>query len=812
MKIKTKLTLNVVIVMAIISAVTATSIIGLGFVKSKLFYLTERSTPFQMRTVEFQRAIQGVTADLIKVSSSHTQEEFAGYRKDAEKALSEVKTAQASLEELAGGAALETHNELKKLADELFVITNDRIKAEEETRAADALITQKTSEAGSRLRDLDNRIQSLQLTRQGAFVTSLEDVGTISARLRNIELLKAVLKDIQLAVFELRRAQDKKGVIISRGKLNSMASKIQQNPYVKEMPKVAADVKALADRTDELIKLYMAPPEDSKILETLNRDVDERLSVMQLSIEQEAVNAGEKTGAETEKQNSLMSQSSIATNILMSNAQLLTLGMTIQGLASRLFTLDQINDVDSTGGEIRKSFEKIDTVTKTFDKGLNKLNEKDALKILQNVSGSLNAIRNILLAQDGVVAKVRNRIEMEEKGRQANGKIRAIVLKQAEKSKETVTTARGDQEKAIGTVNKMVRFSTVLILAISAGAIAFGIIFGIWIYHSISRPLANLILASNEVAKGNLAYRMAAETKDEVGLVQTSMSAMVTNLQDIVGRMRTATGGLASSSEELSATADVLEKGSQGQTLQIEQSATAMTEMSQTTVDVARNASETAEAAQKMKKTALQGQDVMNVTLEELHKFAGTFKESAGKIEGLGRKSDEINNVVTLIREIADQTNLLALNAAIEAARAGEQGRGFAVVADEVRKLAERTAQATDDIGVTVRTMQSEVKESVDFMKKERDSVEIVLEKVKGTKKSIEDIVTYVEQVADMIQRIAVATDEQSSTSDMVSHSMEDVAVITRQLSSSILEIKRASGDLSRLAAELNTMAGWFKT
>lgn len=812
MTIKTKLTLNVLIVMVIIGAVTATSIIGLGFVKSKLFYLTERSTPFQMRTVEFQRAIQGVTAELVKVSASRTPEEFAGYRQGAEKALTEVKTAQAALEELSGGAMLETHNEIKKLADELFVITSDRIKAEGETRAADALITQKTGEAANRLRDLDSRIQSLQLMRQGAFVTSLEDVGTISARLRNIEHLKAILKDMQLAVFELRRAPDKKGVIIARGKLNSLVSKVQQNLYVKEAPKVAADVKLLAEKADELVKLYMTPPEDAKILETMNRDVDERLSVMMLSIEQEAINAGEKTGTETEKQNSLMTQSGIATNILMSNAQLLTLGITIQGQASRLFNLDQIKDVDNAGADIRKSFEKIDTVIKALDKGLSKLNEKEAQKILQQVGGSLNAIRNILLAQDGVVAKVRNRVEMDEKGRQANEKLRAIVLRQAEKSRETVSTARGDQEKAIGTVNRMVRFSTVLILAISAGAIVFGILFGIWIYRSISRPLANLILASNEVAKGNLTYKMTAQTKDEVGLVQSSMGAMVTNLQDIVGRMRTATGGLASSSEELSATAAVLDQGSQSQTMQIEQSATAMTEMSQTTIDVAKNASEAAEAAQTMKTTAIKGQDVMNETAKELNKFADTFNVSAVKIEGLGRKSDEINNVVTLIREIAEQTNLLALNAAIEAARAGDQGRGFAVVADNVRQLAERTAQATNDIGVTVKGMQAEVRESVDFMKREKDTVAIVLAKVRDTQGSIEGIVTYVEKVSDMVQRIAVATEEQSSTSDMVSHSMEDVAVITRQLSGSILEIKRASGDLSRLAAELNTMAGWFKT
>ncbi len=814
MKIKTKLTLNVVIVMLIIGAVTATAIIGLGFVKSRLFYLTEKSTPFQVRTVEFQRSLQAATSDLIKVGATKANEEYRTFTAEAEKSLAEVKNSQQALEDLSGGTKIDTYGELRKVADELLGVTAERLKSEEEAKAANVAITNRLRETSAKLKDLDGRIQSLQGTKMGTFMNSLEDVSSISARLRDIETLKANIKDLQFALFELRKAQDKKGVIIGRGKINSLVAKCQQSLYLRDSnKKLGADMKTIADKLDELVKSYMTLAEgDAAAREALNRDIDERMSVLVLTVDQDIATSSEKSVQESEKQNSLMSQSNIATNVLVSNSQLIALGITVEGLSTRLFTLLTQKDVDETEAVIRNTFEKMTVVEKTFEKGISKLNEKDSLKVLQNVVASLNAINGMLFAGDGVIAKIRHNLDMEEKSQQALEKLRVIVLKQAEKSNVTVSTAKGDQEKAIGTVNKMVRFSTALILAISAGAIAFGIIFGVWIYHSISRPLANLILASNEVAKGNLAYKMAEETKDEVGLVQASMAAMVSNLKDIVGRMRTATGSLAGSSEELSATSDVLEKGSQGQAMQIEQSATAMTEMSQTTIDVARNASEAAEAAQTMKARAIEGQGVMNETVVELSKFANTFKNSADKIEGLGRKSDEIRNVVTLIREIAEQTNLLALNAAIEAARAGEQGRGFAVVADSVRQLAERTATATDDIGATVKGMQSEVKDSVEMMKRERETVGTVLVKVRDTQKSIQDIVTYVEKVADMVQRIAVATEEQSSTSDMVSHSMEDVAVITRQLSGSIREIKRASGDLSRLAAELNTMAGWFKT
>jgi methyl-accepting chemotaxis protein len=285
---------------------------------------------------------------------------------------------------------------------------------------------------------------------------------------------------------------------------------------------------------------------------------------------------------------------------------------------------------------------------------------------------------------------------------------------------------------------------------------------------------------------------------------------MIDNLSGIVGRIKTSTGTLASNSQELSATAVSVEKGSYEQTLQIEQSATAMTEMSQVTLEVAKNASDTSDAAQHMKSLALQGRETMHVTVTELRRFADTVKESAEKVESLGHKSEEINHVVVMIKEIADQTNLLALNAAIEAARAGDMGRGFAVVADNVKQLAGRTAVATEDIGHNVKNMQAEVTASVAYMQAERESVNVVLEHVGSTLTSIDSIVEDVEKVADMVQRIAVATEQQSTTSEEVSRMVETIAGVTRQLNVSVGEIKRISGDLAGLATDLNSTAGWF--
>ncbi|MEW6740033.1 MAG: methyl-accepting chemotaxis protein [Nitrospirota bacterium] len=816
MTIKIKLTWNVIIVIVIVGAVSATSIIGMGFVKGKLFHLTERSTPFQVKTLELQRAIQGTIADIVKVGSSRNLQEYKIFRAEAEKSLSDIKNAQNALESLTGGEKIEAYNELNRIASEYFEITEGRLCAEEGAGEANKTITRKLKDTSNRLKELDAKIKALQTNRSAAFFVSMEDTKGISSKLREIELLRAILKDLQIAMFELQRAQDKRAVIIARGKANSAIGKATQNEYVKGQKNISTEIKKIGEKVEELVKLQtslitQADETVKKNYEALSRDLNERLSVLLIAIDQEVIVAGEKYGIETKKQGDVLTQSSIATNVLTGNSELLSLGLSIEGLSTRLFTLSSAKEVGDAENELRKVFERIDDVSKGLEKALTKLEAKEELKILRNAENALALIKGVLLARDGIIAKIRHQINMTEKALQATERLREIVLKQAAKGKETVTAAQGEQEKSIGTVNKMVRFSTILIAAIGIGAIVFGIAFGTWIYRSVSKPLNELIWGADQIAQGNLTCARTEYTKDEIGMVHKSMCKMIENLREIVGKMKTSTGTLASSSEELSATATSLEKGSHEQHGQIEQSATAMTEMSQTTLDVAKNASHTAEAAQKMKKTAMQGKDAMHITMQELQKFADTVKESAAKVESLGEKSGEINEIITLIKEIADQTNLLALNAAIEAARAGEQGRGFAVVADNVRQLAERTTVATEDIANTVKAMQTEVSESVSFMKEERESVGRVLEHVNSTLKSIDEIVSYVEGVADMVQRIAVATEEQSSASEEVSHNMENIAVITRELSNSIVEIKRAAGDLSKLATELNSMAGWFK-
>ena len=431
--------------------------------------------------------------------------------------------------------------------------------------------------------------------------------------------------------------------------------------------------------------------------------------------------------------------------------------------------------------------------------------------MLRSAAGALNGIQGMLLNESGIVATLKKRFEMEQKAVQSAQKLREIVIKQAEKGKESVSTARGEQEKAIASVNKIVKTSITLLVIISIAATVAGIAIGAWVFKSVSSPLAQLITVSDHVAGGDLKEVQLRSTKDEFGKVLSSMGTMVTNLREMAGKISRSTATVANSADELANTAGELENDSTSQTSQIEQSVTAMTEMVQTIQDVSQNALATSDAAGRMKQLATEGKQSLDLTSRELFSFAEVVKQSVSRVEALGERSTAINEIVNMIKDIADQTNLLALNAAIEAARAGDSGRGFAVVADSVRQLSQRTTESADEIAATVKGMQVEVSSSITSMQQEREAIDKIVAAVDSTQQAMEQIVGNVEQVFEMVQTIATATEEQSATAEDVNRSMLAIHQITGKLSNSVEQIKQTSEAFDQLAHELQQMVGWFK-
>jgi methyl-accepting chemotaxis protein len=821
MTIKSKLTLNVVTVLGVIVAVVLASVIGMGFVKSKLYDLTEKSTPFQTRSMELQRAIHAATADLVKVGSAVNPAELHTYWQEADASLDQVKKAQSAVEALSD-RKMEAYRELSGEAQQLFTVTGQRLKIEAEAVGANNQVREKLKDVSQRLRGLDQKVRSLQSARSTAYGKSLATTNSIGERLRIIQDMTIHLKDMQVWCQELDSVTDRETLDVMGLKAKGAgltASSYGQIIFKSAQEKsglFAENVNGLGDSGERLVALRVSlvakpTPEVQKKYDDLKKDMLTIIKMALVLIENEGRSVGEQSTAESGEQGTIFTQVGKATSVLYGASELTSLGLSTEGLATRLFMVGSAKEVDQIAAALTDAFAKIDKISKSLDASLADLGATEERKMLANALSGTSSMKGLLFAGDGIVAKVRNHLAMKQKAQGAMEGLRSIVLRQAEAAKKTMATARGAQEQAIIEVNSVVRNSTMLVILIGVIAVAFGIGFGAWIYRSISQPLSRLISVADEIAAGNLSHNVSAHANDEIGRVEASVAKMVQNLKEIVGKIRLAASGLASSSEELSATARSLDQGSGEQAAQVEQAAGAMVEMSQTTDEVAKNALETSEAAKSMKKIALDGKGVVHSSGSELSRFVETVNESAKEVESLGKNSEEVQSIVDLIKEIADQTNLLALNAAIEAARAGEQGRGFAVVADNVRQLAEKTVVAANEIAGMIERMQKDIKKSVASMQAQKASVGKVSGQTAETLSAMDGVVSYVEKVADMVDRIAVAMEEQSSTASEVTKNMENIATVTRQLRGSSTDMRGTSEELSKIASELSETTNWFK-
>ncbi len=815
MKIKTKLILNMIIGAVALWSIVITSIFALTFIKSKLSYLTQKSTPYQIRTVELQKELQGTITDLVKVNAARSAEEYKQFREEADKSLATVKNAQQALEEMTS-SKMGTSEELSSIAEELFTAASARITTGKAATEANSRIALRMKESSARLKDLDKRIRILQTGRSNSFATAMKDTGGYSSRLRSVEELRNLIKDLQLIFITVQNAQKSTAVLIAKGKVNSVLGRVAKNDYHNSNETIARDTRLVSDNLAEFMKLQTAAlsakDDDSKAKAAdAGKDLAEKLNTLYMNLDQDATLATEKVGIETQKQGNIYGQSNAANSILLDNSELVALGLMVEGQTNRLFTLESTAEIDKLDPEIRGLFTRITDRAAAVEKALTKLGARDELKILKVVVATLGGIRNDLYAADGIIQALKKHLVATDQAVKAGDKLRTVVLKQAEKGKESVSTAKGEQEKAIGTVNKMVTSSIVLLLSIGSVAAIIGTFFGVWSFRSVIRPLTTLVGVAESVAEGNLHIRDIQKSSDEFGQVQDAMGKMVHNLRNMVGRITDTTATVASSSQELASTAGELERNSQSQTNGIEMTVTAMTEMVQTIQDVSGNAINTSDSAGRMKQIALEGQKALVGTSKELFAFADIVRQSAEKTEALGTKSEAINEIVEMIKDIADQTNLLALNASIEAARAGEMGRGFAVVADSVRQLAHRTIESSSEIGRTVKDMHDEVDASVLIMQKERQAIEGIIQHIDGTLQSMGDIVNHVEQVFGMVQTIATATEEQSATAEDVNRTMVGINDVTRQLTVSVEEIKETSENFARLAGDLQQMVGWFK-
>ena len=342
-------------------------------------------------------------------------------------------------------------------------------------------------------------------------------------------------------------------------------------------------------------------------------------------------------------------------------------------------------------------------------------------------------------------------------------------------------------------------------------ALLVGIIAAVVITRQITGPLRDTLAVVDRIASGDLSHDVQVTRRDELGVLQQGIARMGVTLRDLISGIRDGVTQIASAAEELSAVTEQTSAGVNSQKVETDQVATAMHEMTATVQEVARNAEQASQAAAAADGEAREGDKVVAEAIDQIERLASEVVRSTEAMGVLQQESDKIGSVMDVIKAVAEQTNLLALNAAIEAARAGEAGRGFAVVADEVRGLAQRTQKSTEEIESLVAGLQNGTQQVAMVMNNSRVLTDSSVALTRKAGASLENITRTVSNIQSMNQQIAAAAEQQSAVAEEISRSIINVRDVSEQTAAASDETAASSVELARLGNQLQAMVSHFR-
>lgn len=817
MTIRFKLNANMALTAIGILVIAGFSLSGMKFVQNKLHVLTEKSTPYQLKTIALQRSLQEHIANLLKASAATTDAEINQLRDETTKSLDDVRKMSAEVSALKGGGEDDSKlKDLEKISSDIIATVAERIKAETAGKAAHDLIDERIKRLNS---GLDKMAQTMKVNQKklvGELSSTNDSVKRSGVKTNLTQAVVSSLAEVKVAILEIAAADQKAHIDSGVTRFNAAAQAATKSLFMrtekntplgkditatlKELSTAVTGSGGIADtRSAALGKADDAAK--GKVSQDVSSSV-QKITRLTAAVNEYAVKIGEASKEEGKKFDRSLESSVMLSEYLAGNTDLVGYGGSVNDTVNDMFHARTTADLDVAKNRAVTILNKATTLLTTK---------------LKNIEGSggltalLREVQSTLFAQNGVHDKLSRIISVNKQLLELNSKLKTIVMEQRKQGEAGITSAREEQENAVKSVNKMFRSSIIGVTIIGFVVLIIGVAFSIVMGRSITTPIRELTQLAERFGNGDFNCNMDTARKDEFGQLAGHFNTASSRIRDIVGDLATAINQLKGSSDKLSNASGRLLQGSQEQASQAAQSATALEEVSRTVIDVAQNAGQAANVTRDSSSVAGQGKTTVMEVVAEMNQIARSVGATAEVVQKLGDSSQQIGSIVDVIKDIADQTNLLALNAAIEAARAGEFGMGFAVVANEVRNLAARTTEATQEIEGMIKTIQDETANSIRTMETGRQLVSSGVEKAQHAQAALESIVTASDSGAAMVETIATASEEQSCVIQEVSSGVERMAELTKAAEDESRQVSSEAEELSRIADDLSKKAAWFK-
>ncbi|HCA25493.1 MAG TPA: methyl-accepting chemotaxis protein [Pseudomonas sp.] len=476
----------------------------------------------------------------------------------------------------------------------------------------------------------------------------------------------------------------------------------------------------------------------------------------------------------------------------------------VRALTLRLLTQETPADINDTLARMQEGKAALDAADGRYEALISSEQERTAY-------GQFVAARDRYMAQQEVVTDLvksgRRQAAEDAVSSKLNGYADDMVAKLAELTRlnqQGASAAAGKTSDVYGDSVKMV-------LALAIASVIATIVLALMLTRSIVGPISQALQVARTIASGDLSQRVQVEGSDEPAELLKALAAMRDSLSDTIEGISNASSQLASASEELNAVTEDSARGLRQQNNELEQAATAVNEMTAAVEEVARNAASTSDASRETDEHSRNGQDQVRQTVSSINALTNDLTETAENVESLAAEVNSITQMLDVIRAVAEQTNLLALNAAIEAARAGEQGRGFAVVADEVRALAHRTQQSTTEIEQMIGSVQKGAGNAVQAMQGSTSMAATTLRLAQAAGEALEGVTRAVSSINERNLVIASASEEQVQVAREVDRNLVNIRDLSTQSAAGAEQTNSASQELSRLAVQLRDLVARFR-